>query len=101
MPRPFAAGGPVLPRLRRGLGRGDDGRAKTEAVVAELRRMEWKDGVDLRYYLDARPLSAEQLERLGVAPAKRAEARASQHNELYWRLRVDRPLEFLFPAGGG
>ena len=80
---------------------GDDGRANTEAVVAELRRMGWKDGVDLRSYLDARPLSAEQLERLGVSPAKRAEARASQHNELYWRLRVDRPLEFLFPAADG
>ena len=78
---------------------GDDGRANTEAVVAELRRIGWKDGADLMYYLDARPLSPEQLEQLGVPTAKRAEAQVSQHNELYWRLRVDRPLEFLFPAG--
>jgi len=79
---------------------GDDGRANTEAVVAELRRLGWRDGSALRYFCDAHPLTPEQLERLGVPPAKRREAQVSQHNELYWRLRVDRPLEFLFPAGG-
>jgi predicted alpha/beta superfamily hydrolase len=78
---------------------GDDGRAETEEVVAELRRIGWKDGADLRYFLDARPLAPEQLERLGLSPGKRAEALRSQHNELYWRLRVERPLEFLFATG--
>lgn len=77
---------------------GDDGRANTEAVVAEFRRIGWQDGMNLRYFLDEHPLTPDQLEPLKLAEHKFKEAQTSQHNELYWRLRVWRPLEFLFPA---
>jgi predicted alpha/beta superfamily hydrolase len=80
-------------------GGGDDGAANTASVAAELRRMGWKDGVDLLYYLDAEPLAPEQLEPMGLDAGKFEEAQKSQHNELYWRLRVWRALEFLFPPG--
>jgi predicted alpha/beta superfamily hydrolase len=79
-------------------GGGDDGAANTAAVANELRRIGWKDGEDLRYYLDAEPLTPEQLEPLNLDPGKFEEAQRSQHNELYWRLRVWRALEFLFPV---
>ena len=77
---------------------GDDGRANTEAVVAELRRIGWRDGVNLRYFLDEPPLTPSQLAPLNLPADKLQEAQISQHNELYWRRRVQRPLEFLFPA---
>lgn len=77
---------------------GDDGRVNTEAVVAELRRIGWQDDVNLRYFLDEHPLTPAQLEPLKLPADKFKEAQISQHNELYWRLRVWRPLEFLFPA---
>ena len=77
---------------------GDDGRPNTEAVIAELRRIGWREDVNLRYFLDEHPLTPAQLAPLKLADNKFKEAQASQHNELYWRLRVWRPLEFLFPA---
>jgi predicted alpha/beta superfamily hydrolase len=77
---------------------GDDGRADTEAVVAELRRIGWRDGANLCYFLDTPPLTAEQLAPFKLPADKLKEAQTSQHNELYWRLRVGRPLEFLFPS---
>ena len=76
---------------------GDDGRANTEAVVAELRRIGWRDDVNLRHFVDEPPLTPEQLAPLKLAENKFKEAQVSQHNELYWRLRVWRALEFLFP----
>lgn len=76
---------------------GDDGRANTGAVVAELRRIGWRDDVNLRHFVDAPPLTPEQLVPLKLAENKFKEAQVSQHNELYWRLRVWRALEFLFP----
>jgi len=79
-------------------GRGDDGRAATEAVVAELIRIGWQRGMDLLHFVDEPPLTAGQLEPFGLPPDKFKEAQNAQHNELYWRLRVWRPLEFLFPA---
>jgi predicted alpha/beta superfamily hydrolase len=78
-------------------GGGDDGAANTAAVAAELLRIGWRDGSDLLYHLDAEPLTPAQLEPLKLDAGKFAEAQRSQHNELYWRLRVWRALEFLFP----
>jgi predicted alpha/beta superfamily hydrolase len=78
-------------------GGGDDGAAHTAAVASELRRIGWKDGEDLSYYLDNEPLTPEELEPLNLEEGKFEEAQRSQHNELYWRLRVWRALEFLFP----
>ncbi len=76
---------------------GDDGRARTEAVVGELRRIGWRDGANLRHFVDEHPLTPAQLEPLRLPDNKFKEAQVSQHNELYWRLRVWRALEFLFP----
>ena len=75
----------------------DDGRKDTAAVVAELRRIGWKDGVNLLYYLDAKPLTEAELAGTGLRRDKWPEAQTSQHNEFYWRLRAWRPLVFLFP----
>lgn len=74
---------------------GDDGRKLTEQAAAELRRIGWRD--DLLHYLDAKPLSAEELARTGLRRDKWPEAQTSQHNEFYWRLRAWRALTFLFP----
>jgi predicted alpha/beta superfamily hydrolase len=76
---------------------GDDGRKHTAAVARELRRIGWKDGVNLVHYLDEKPLSEPELEKAGLRPDKWKEAQTSQHNEFYWRLRVWRALVFLFP----
>jgi predicted alpha/beta superfamily hydrolase len=73
---------------------GDDGRADTEAVVAELRRIGWKK--DLMHYVDP-GLTPEELQPHGLNEGKAKEAARSHHNEFYWRLRAWRPLEFLFP----
>ncbi len=74
---------------------GDDGRGRTESVVAEFRRIGWKENLVL--YLDAKPLTPAELEKSGLRRDKWSEAQTSQHNEFYWRLRAWRPLEFLFP----
>lgn len=76
---------------------GDDGRGTTASMVAEFRRIGWRDAVDLQHYVDATPLTEAELERTGLRRDKWKEAQTSQHNEFYWRLRVWRPLVFLFP----
>jgi predicted alpha/beta superfamily hydrolase len=76
---------------------GDDGRRDTEAVAQELRRIGWKDRVNLQHFVDEQPLPDSELERAGLRRDKWDEARTSQHNEFYWRLRAWRPLTFLFP----
>jgi predicted alpha/beta superfamily hydrolase len=73
---------------------GDDGMGDTEAVAAELRRIGWRK--ELLHFVDP-PLNEEQLRPLGLNDGKLKEALKSQHNELYWRLRAWRALEFLFP----
>ncbi|HXG46627.1 MAG TPA: alpha/beta hydrolase-fold protein [Methylomirabilota bacterium] len=74
---------------------GDDGRRLTARVADELRRIGW--GADLLHFVDDKPLDDEALARAGLDPGKWTEARTSQHNEFYWRLRAWRPLTFLFP----
>lgn len=76
---------------------GDDGRKHTEAVVAELRRIGWKDGKTLQHYLDVESLTEAQYEQAGLPRSKWAEANTSRHNEFYWRWRAWRPLTFMFP----
>jgi predicted alpha/beta superfamily hydrolase len=75
----------------------DDGRRNTTAVAAELRRIGWRDGTGLIHFVDSKILDDAELEKAGLVRAKWKEARISQHNEFYWRLRVGRALEFLFP----
>jgi enterochelin esterase-like enzyme len=75
--------------------KGDDGRALTEAVTGELRRIGWAK--ELQHYVDAKPLTPTELEKAGLRHDKWAEAQTSQHNEFYWRMRAWRPLIFLFP----
>ena len=75
---------------------GDDGRRRTETVVAEFRRIGWNE--DLRLYFDAKPLTLPELEKAGLRRDKWAEAQTSQHNEFYWRMRAWRALTFLFPG---
>ncbi|MHB8520382.1 MAG: alpha/beta hydrolase [Limisphaerales bacterium] len=77
---------------------GDDGRKNTAAVVAELRRIGWRDGINLEYFLDANPLTEAELKQAGLRQDKLKEAQTSQHNEFYWRQRAWRPLVLLFPA---
>lgn len=76
---------------------GDDGRSCTAAVTCELRRIGWRDGVDLWFHVEESLLTADQLRPLGLPEDKFREAQVAQHNELYWRQRVWRPLQFLFP----
>jgi predicted alpha/beta superfamily hydrolase len=78
---------------------GDDGCANTRRVAAHLRRIGWRDGVDLLHFEDSPPLTTAQLRDTGLPESKWGEAQTSQHNEFYWRLRFGRALEFLFPAG--
>ncbi|MFC1499550.1 alpha/beta hydrolase [Candidatus Zixiibacteriota bacterium] len=80
------------------LGGGNDGATLTAAVADELRRIGWQEDHNLHNFLDAEPLSPAELEPLQLSDQKCAEAQRSQHNELYWRLRVWRPLIFLFPV---
>jgi predicted alpha/beta superfamily hydrolase len=75
----------------------DDGRRNTEAVAAELRRLGWQEPKNLLHYTDANPLTEQEMEHVGLPRDKWGEARHSQHNEFYWRLRAWRALEFLFP----
>ena len=74
---------------------GDDGRELTEHVATELRRIGWTN--DLKLFIDEKPLMDAELEQAGLRRDKWAEAKRSQHNEFYWRLRVWRALTFLFP----
>ncbi len=74
---------------------GDDGCKLSAAVAEEFKRIGW--GTNLLYYLDAKPLTAPELEKASLRRDKWAEAQTSQHNEFYWRLRAWRALEFLFP----
>jgi predicted alpha/beta superfamily hydrolase len=76
---------------------GDDGRKETGAVAEELRRIGWREGLDLLHYVDQSTLNEAELERIGLRRDKWKEAQTSQHNEFYWRLRVWRALAFLFP----
>jgi enterochelin esterase-like enzyme len=78
---------------------GDDGRKLTAAVAEELRRIGWRDGVDLMQYVDTDLVAtAEQVRAAAVPKDKWVEVTSSQHNEFYWRRRAWRALEFLFPA---
>jgi predicted alpha/beta superfamily hydrolase len=72
---------------------GDDGLKYTEAVAEALRRIGYKK--DLLHVIDE-PLTEDQLRPLNLSDGKFKEAVKSQHNELYWRLRVWRALEFMF-----
>jgi enterochelin esterase-like enzyme len=74
---------------------GDDGRALTEKMAVELRRIGGKK--NLEWFVDARPLTPAELEKTGLRRDKWREAQTSQHNEFYWRLRAWRALTFLFP----
>jgi predicted alpha/beta superfamily hydrolase len=74
---------------------GDDGEKLTAAVEAEFRRIGWDEA--LMHYVDAKPLTLPELEKAGLRRDKQAEAKTSQHNEFYWRIRVWRSLTFLFP----
>ena len=90
---------------------GDDGRALTTQVATELRRLgypdrspdslstdaSWRTGSAVMLFIDEKPFSEVQLEQVGLRRDKWKEAGTSQHNEFYWRLRVWRALEFLFP----
>lgn len=88
---------------------GDDGRALTTRVAAELRRIGYRDsytdspgkaphlqGFNMMLFVDEKPLSDVELEKTGLRRDKWKEAGTSQHNEFYWRQRVWRPLEFIF-----
>lgn len=75
----------------------DDGRKNTERVKAELRRIGWREEVNLKHFVDSKPLTESELERSGLRRDKWPEAQRSQHNEFYWRLRAWRALVFLFP----
>ena len=75
----------------------DDGRRNTDAIAAELRRIGWKDEMNLKHFVDLKPYSESELERSGLRQSKWKEAQGSQHNEFYWRQRAWRALEFLFP----
>jgi enterochelin esterase-like enzyme len=91
---------------------GDDGRALTTQVAAELRRIGYPDsppfsigtyavrrnGAAVMLFIDEKPISQAELEKVGLRRDKWKEAGTSQHNEFYWRLRVWRALEFLFPS---
>jgi enterochelin esterase-like enzyme len=76
---------------------GDDGRKHTAAIVQELRRIGWREGIDLMHYCDECPLTESELAITGLPREKWKEAQTSQHNEFYWRLHAPRALTFLFP----
>ena len=77
---------------------GDDGAKETAAVAAELERIGWRKGENLLHFVD-RLRTAEELKSFNLPEDKFREAQRSQHNELYWRLRVWRPLTWMFPPG--
>jgi predicted alpha/beta superfamily hydrolase len=73
---------------------GDDGLKDTQAVADELKRIGYKK--DLLHFIDD-PLTEDQLRPLNLSEGKLKEALKSQHNELYWRLRLWRALAFMHP----
>ncbi len=75
----------------------DDGLSDVEEVASELRRIGWKDDVNLKHFTDPKPLTETQLAQTDLPRDKWHEAQSSQHNEFYWRMRVWRALVFLFP----
>ena len=75
----------------------DDDRRYTDLVADELRRLGWKDGKSLERFTEARPFTDQELEKTSLPFDKWHEAKSSQHNEFYWRMRAWRPLVFLFP----
>jgi len=75
----------------------DDGRRMTAAVAAELRRIGWRDEINLKHFVDLKPMTEAELDQARLRRDKWEEARRSQHNEFYWRQRVWRALVFLFP----
>lgn len=76
----------------------DDCAAETAEVAAVLRRIGWRDGEDLSFFVERETLSEAKMSDLKLSAEKKIEARRSQHNELYWRLRAWRALTFLFPS---
>jgi predicted alpha/beta superfamily hydrolase len=76
---------------------GDDGCRNTLRVAEELRRIGWRDGIDLSFFVHSEPLSEAEIEGSPLPREKWPEARTSQHNEFYWRHRAWRALTFLFP----
>ena len=78
---------------------GDDGHALIRQVAAELRRI--GGSKNLKLYFDAKPLTPAKLKKSGLRRDKWAEARISQHNEFYWRMRSWHALTFLFPPSEG
>lgn len=75
----------------------DDDRRYTDLVADEFRRLGWKDGKTLERFTEARPFTDQELEKSGLPFDKWNEAKSSQHNEFYWRMRAWRPFAFLFP----
>ncbi|MDB6038671.1 MAG: esterase, partial [Verrucomicrobiales bacterium] len=76
---------------------GDDGEEDTTSVANALIGIGWRPGKNLLHFVDAKPLTEEELKPYGLDGGKIKEAQTSQHNEFYWRIRAHRPLEFLFP----
>lgn len=79
------------------MGGGDDGKARTDALAGEFRRLGWRDGRDFQRFVDYDLLTPGRLLAAGLSPDRLGEAKRSQHNEFYWRRRAWRALEFLFP----
>jgi len=77
---------------------GDDNRRLTSEVAAEFRRIGWKN--NLEYFVDALPATDAEMSANGLRRDHWPEARHSQHNEFYWRLRAWRALVFLFGTSG-
>ncbi len=75
---------------------GDDGRALTQAVAQRLRSLGWRENENLLHHVEEKPLTEVGMQEAGLHRSKWKEAAASQHNEFYWKLRVERPLLFLF-----
>jgi predicted alpha/beta superfamily hydrolase len=76
---------------------GDDGLKETTKIKQELIRLGWLEGRDLMHIVENEPLSEQEMEHHGLNRGKWNEAKANMHNEFYWKLRVWKPLEFLFP----
>jgi predicted alpha/beta superfamily hydrolase len=75
----------------------DDDLRFTGRVAAALRRIGWRDEVNLLHFTDDHPLTESELRQSDLRHDKWKEAETSQHNEFYWRKRSWRALTFLFP----
>ena len=73
---------------------GDDNRRLTAEVGAELRRIGWAENLEV--YVDSLPATDAEMSANGLRRDHWAEARRSQHNEFYWRMRAWRALVFMF-----